>query len=353
MKSYRALVAICLFILMVGGCAVHPAQTVAPTKAVTAPAPTFTPVAATTAQPEPTATTTTGFSFNEENFLQYFQFGMTSDKVKSVLDSLHINYSKTTDTSDDNVPVGSWALSNDQMSFDFDSNNQLYSIDFNNIVTAKGLEYGDTVEKIHQLYGKEDELYLPGTYIYNRDGYHLSINVDTGNANNNGVNGWSISVDIFNFPDIFKNGYNSGSVKNLTGDARIQFNENNFQKYFKFGMSKKQIEKKLTDLGIRITQETADLELDSKYYTINTDHIQFIIEYYSGRLVEIDVTGLETAKGLKEGDSLKRLHQLYGKEYRYDSSNSSYAYKKDGYYFTVYFIDDDPSTVSFWLLEEK
>jgi hypothetical protein len=374
MKTFRVSIALIILLMLSSGCAANSilptATTQSPyikpnttttshaeneTSGMISPAPSVGETDANeTALPTPSKKLTDDspgvVRFNEDNLLQYFQFGMSYSDVQKRLKDLKIW--TTQERENDNEP--GWSnISTDNMDFNFDSKNQLYLIGvsdyphISNWETAKGLKIGDSLEQLHFLYGKEDELdELHSEYIYYKNGYMLSIRVSSVNGIQK-VDGWSFFVNIWNEP----------SISNLApGQAEgdfIAFNEDNFLKTFPFGMSHKNVEKKLNDLGVRITWVISEDANDDRYWEIDTDHVSFYVDFYTDGLDFIEVKGWDTAKGLKEGDSIKRLHQLYGKEYQYDKDDNAYIYKMRGYRFRVNFVTDNTKgaeTVSEWFV---
>lgn len=283
--------------------------------------------------------------FSEDNLLQYFQFGMSYNDVEKRINDLKMCITQdSSDSSNDDKP-GWWGISTYNVDFCFDSKNKLYLVGVrdclhtSNWETAKGLQIGDSLEKLQLLYGKEDEFdEIHNEYIYYKKGFMFSVSMNSGV-----VDGWSFFINILNNPT--KQSMMTGQAE---GDS-IVFNEDTFMKIFPFGMGHKDVEKKLNDLGVRITGMLFEDANDNDYWIIDTDHVSFCIDYYTDRLDFIDVKGWNTAKGLKEGDSIKRLHQLYGKESEKD--DNTYIYKKRGYKFRVDFTVDnsqEAETVSEW-----
>jgi len=113
--------------------------------------------------------------------------------------------------------------------------------------TAKGLQPGDSIEQCMLCLVKKMSMTLYKTSMYMIELSILIIfNADT---REDKIDLCSISVNRWNSPDIFTLQRTS---ETLHADNIIQFNEDNFSKYFKFGMSKQAVEKKLTELGVRI-----------------------------------------------------------------------------------------------------
>lgn len=294
-----------------------------------------------------TATNSNQLVINEDNFTQYFQFGMNHKKVEDILKDLKIDITdEGSGGSGDNVPDNFYyiAVNQNYIIFNFNNKDQLYSIDVSDTNTAK-LNIGDSVTKIYQLYGKEDEYDAQDyEHVYYRNGYMFSISVVM-----NKVSGWSVFVDTWNQPNDFSSANNQG--KPFGEDNLIKFNENNYSNYFKFGMQKSSVEKMLTDYGIRITREVHYV-VDEAPSLIYTDHIIFYFDY-KNKLYGITVNGWETAKGLNLGDTFDKLHLLYGKEKSNDSTGDlEYTYKIKRFWFVLDF-DPDTKGLEYWSLYSR
>jgi hypothetical protein len=273
---------------------------------------------------------------NEQN---YFKFGMSRNSVKKELKKLGIKISDEGSASEEfQAPDGFYTISTDKMEFDFNDQNQLYSITLSDGETLKGLKIGDPAEEIQQIYGKPDEIqfYINSlSYMYHCGGYMFSVGIDT---KNDTVSVWSIFLNIWNDANSY------GITNAMYGsDDSIQFNEENFSKLFTFGMSRKALESKLTGLGIRIDSETYDQMNDADIWGLQTDHVLFGFD--KGGLCTVYAQGWETAKGLQIGDSIEKLHQLYGQE---NSIEDGYIYNLKGYKFDVSF--DKNNGLDSWLL---
>jgi hypothetical protein len=233
------------------------------------------------------------------------------------------------------------------LSFYIDNRDRLYMI--NGVCgTAKNLETGDSIDKMHSLYGNEDEIdealyqYLTRDFVYFRNSYLFSVNTSINPQRTEyTVDSWSVFVNIWNAPGYFE----TAQPKEFHGDAPIQFNEDSFTQYFHFGMTMKAVVAKLTSLGIRITNEK-DTALKADNWYIYTDHIAFCFDTHS-KMYAMYVRGWDTAKGLKVGDPSDRLYALYGKEKQFTKVRDQYIYQKKGYKFAVFF-DSLVKTVDNW-----
>lgn len=328
MKTMRTCIAALVLVSLCAACSASPVhstavlassvQTAMRTDAPLLP----TPSTAITAMPAlsdmPTPTNAPGL-LNEDNFTQYFQFGMSRRDAKKELDNLRIKWSESMYKSDEDVPPdfpeGFWDVTGDGITLKFNNKDQLYYLETTVFDTSRGLCIGDSLDTMHELYGQEDEE-NGGEYIYHKNGYYFAVDVDE----NNVVFFWNVFVDIWNGA--------SDSIPSPTttlpgSDDVVKFNENNVTDYFHFGMSKSSIKKELNKLGVRI---------DIDYLDIETDHM--ILAFDDNHLAYIQVNGWETAKGLNTGDSEDKLYQLYGKENRFGDDTpdeKEYIYDLKGY----------------------
>jgi hypothetical protein len=345
MKKYRLCIALAILVGIISSCSVIPASN-GPTAINDTPIPTVSyihpsefptvspsesPSVSPTSSIQPSATVDS-VMINEQN---NFKFGMSRKSVDKELKKLGITITDESSTSE--APDGFYTISTNNMEFDFNNQNQLYSITVYDGETANGLKSEDSVERIQQVYGKPDQLKHDinsnsYTYIYDCNGYMFSVY-----TSHDTIVGWSVFLNIWNDP-------NSYGITNVMykGDDSIQFNEDNFDNYFTFGMNLKDVKKILTGLGVRIDSEELDQADDNSFWSIETDHISFGFSKKQ-RLESIDVSGWGTAKGLQIGDSVEKLHQLYEQENRIIGGDrvSDYIYNKKGYLFDVEFLKND------------
>lgn len=343
MKKYRLCIALVILVGIISSCSVLPASN-GPTATIETPIPTISyshPTESPSASPsqppkspsaspssplQPTASADT-FIFDEQ---KYFNFGMSRKKVEEELNKLNIEITDEGEGSGYfDQPDGFFTILTDNMRFEINDQDELYSIYVYNGETVKGLQVGDTEEKIQQLYGTPDGY----RYIYNCNGYEFTVC-----TKDKTVSGWIVSKNIWNDLKSYK-------ITNAmyASDDSIQFNEENFSNLFKFGISRKELKKKLIGLGIRI-------DLEEQYvdgWGIDTDHVNFSFDNKQ-HLVSVCVSGWGTAK-LKIGDSIEKLHQSYGKEDRL-IDNNVFRYYKQGYIFETLFnnLDSDDLGLSSW-----
>jgi len=88
---------------------------------------------------------------------------------------------------------------------------------------------------------------------------------------------------------------------------------------------------------------TKDLELD---FNVNNQISQIFVNMNSD---------IATTKGLKKGDTLERMHKLYGKENSYDKGWDMYVYKmKKCNFGVIYNLSNTDNTVDSWtIFDEK
>lgn len=334
MKAYRVCLSLVSLILISSGCAdfskTPNINTQKPFSSVDSKSTLNTEIASRTVLPEPSIKPTGSSAivneteFNEDNIAQYLQFGTSFENVEKKLNDFKI---PITDETTGDTP-GWWDISTQEFTLNFDSENKLYSIWTSKLGTAKGLKIGDSLDTMHQLYGKESEYNeLKKEYVYHYGDNLLSFYF----GDDNTVNGWGLFTNIWNKP------YEDGTTPDLGEGNSAVFNEENFMRNFPFGMSRAAVEKKLTELGVRITWVLFEDANDMDYWEIDTDHASFFVDGIIDRLNCIKVVGWDTAKGLKKGDTVKRLHQLYGKEHQYNKDFNGYKYKLKGYEFEVEF----------------
>jgi len=349
MKVFKACISFIILILLCSSCSItssHPIdRSATPFVEGTNSSVVITPTPSdqTTALPNPsieplgTNSADNAGLFNEDNFTQYFQFGMSRRDAEKELDKLKISWSESMYKSDEgdappDLPEGFWDVTGDGFTLRFNAKNLLYYIDTKVFNTSNGLCIGDSPETMRQLYGQEDEL-NEDEYVYHKNGYYFAVDMNDDNR----VWSWNVFIDIWNGPIDFK----PSTTATLPGsDDPIQFNEYNFTDYFHFGMRESSVIKELNKLGVRIVID---------YLGIETDHIWFGFD--NDRLAYIQVRGWKTAKGLNTGDSGDKLYQLYGKEnrfgdnsadekeYIYDLKGYSLEVRVDNWYTHVYGVD--------------
>lgn len=283
---------------------------------------------------------------------------MSSDNVKRNLKELKINIL------DENMAVydcehgsgfqvitAELAKDTDTVSFYMDNKDRLYMMS-GVCGTAKGLRRGDSLDRMHALYGTENEIdevqyqCLTRDFIYYRNGYLFSVNTSANPQRTDyTVDGWSVFVDIWNDPGYF----GAAQPQEFHGDDPIRFTEDNFTQYFHLGMTRKAVTAMLTSLGVRITNERDTAEKADNWF-VYTDHIRFDFDTH-GKLCAIYVKGWDTAKGLKQGETKDRLRALYGKESKIYGVRNEYIYQKRGYKFAVFF--DTLKAVDIWSVSTR
>jgi len=236
-------------------------------------------------------------------------------------------------------------LITDYGSFKINEDDKLYSIQIANAATAKGLKPGNSLDTIKLLYGNEDEHEMCATdytdeeYIYHMDGYMFAIGVSKKEGEK--VVCWRVFVNNWNNPNFFSAG--PDELTDYAGDESLGINESNFQSMFSFGMKRSSVIKKLSKLGVRIAG-VGDDGLDDGNCSIFTDHINFQFSKDTAKLNGIHFFGLETAKGLKIGDSIETLYQLYGEPEVPDEMYNTY--EMNGYWFKVILRDGEVASWS-------
>jgi hypothetical protein len=364
MRSIRFGAALAIFMAFCSGCAVHSSRptelpttinsTLAPTETIEVVSPAPTAKVPLTATPSPAVETTEAATaspspiskpkktamvkqsvvfpglFTEENFSEYFHFGMSIADVEQILKGSKVEIE---DKRKDNDKLNFlWTIYTENMEFYFDRNNRLYEIDAINCDTANGIHIGDSDRMIHRSYGTEDINYY-GQYIYSKNGYYFSIHTF-----DSYIDRWSVFIDAWNMPNALSG---SDGYKMPKGDNSIQFNEDNFTNHFHFGMTRQDIEKELTKHGVLIIDEYEGQEDDESpddRWVICTEHASFCFDE-ENHMMCIYGGFWETAKGLKIGDSPEMVRQLYGDEYEVESFWSGYEryiYTKNEYFFSVF-----------------
>jgi hypothetical protein len=185
MKKHFSLVLLLVFIFLVSGCG---ASSIAPRNSQTpenTPEITATPSIAEIASPSPSilpVSTSDSISFDEDELLKDFPFGMDGKDMEKELTKLGIGFSQDVQP-DGEAPEGfSLIIPADDFDFVFhmDDHNRLFSIDDLSFATAKGLQPGDTIEQMRALLGKEDEYdVIQDEYVYNKDDYVIIFTADT------------------------------------------------------------------------------------------------------------------------------------------------------------------------------
>lgn len=301
--------------------------------------------AAPTATPTQTDAPYNTLRFDEDNVTRYFQFGMSGSAVKARLKELRIGISE--EVKDPEMTEVYLRIDTANVTFYFDDKNELIEMTvsdsyyFKDWKTAKGLKIGDSLETLHRLYGKEDEFdACYNNYIYYMNGYMFSINVGKeGDAQT--VTGWRFFVNIHNGPS------RSNLDPKLAEGNWLNLDEDNILKMFPFGMHRQDLINLLIRQGVRISDVRCVEANDIADWYVDTDHVSFSGDADSDRLDYIEVVGWDTAKGLKKGDSIQRLQQLYGKRYTRDPDTGAYIFRKREYQFSVTLADDrsDPEGV--------
>lgn len=129
---------------------------------------------------------------NEYNENCALQLGLSREKVKLKLKELKIEIAKEYEGKDDNDnPNGLWFIYTKDLELCFNIENQLSQVYINgNLPTKAGLKKGDTLQKMLDLYGKENSYDSGwGMYTYKMKNCSFGIIYDTGN---NTVDSWTI-----------------------------------------------------------------------------------------------------------------------------------------------------------------
>jgi|GEM_PF-4617944 hypothetical protein len=134
---------------------------------------------------------------NEYNENCALLLGSSRSQVKSKLKELNIPIIKEYEGTDDNDnPDGVWIIYTKNLELDFNIDNKLNQVFINSILpTSLGLKKGDTLQKMHDLYGKENSYDRGwGMYIYKMKTCNLGIIYNLGD-NNNTVDSWTIFLE--------------------------------------------------------------------------------------------------------------------------------------------------------------
>lgn len=131
--------------------------------------------------------------------------GLSRADVKSKLAELKMLVTKEVEGQDDNYkPNGIWSIYSNNILFSFNSHDQLEKISIGDVygvsvnadmATQKGLKKGDTIEKMHKLYGTEasyDKNW--NMYIYKMKNCNFGVTVGS-NKNAGIVTGWEIYLE--------------------------------------------------------------------------------------------------------------------------------------------------------------
>ena len=125
------------------------------------------------------------------------RLGMTMEKVKSILKETNVIITKKYQGEDDNnKPNGYWIWDTKDVQLLFDLDKCLYEIDvYSNLPTALGLRKGDTLQKMHALYGKENKYDKAwDMYIYKIKNHNFGVVFNLDNDDGK-VSGWELFLD--------------------------------------------------------------------------------------------------------------------------------------------------------------
>ena len=184
------------------------------------------------------------------------------------------------------------------------------------ISTNEGLRVGDRFERMIEIYGNPDYTYADG-YTYYFDGYDLNVMCKDGRVL------WWCLDNLLPFAD-------------------------SIVAQFTLGMSEEDFLKKAKDIGLELE--------DKKYVEANcqeeytTSYEELNIEFYEGKLIEIwtNKARVPTAEGLYVGDSIDRMIEIYGTDYKKDVEDYSvYQYQIDDCYLNIFYEDGVITSWSF------
>jgi hypothetical protein len=132
-------------------------------------------------------------------------------------------------------------------------------------------------------------------------------------------------------------------------NSQIIINEKSMEKTstFTFDMSKEEVVTKLDKMKVKIINEIEittskdDPQWGNKQ--LWTEGLSFSFDK-NNRLYDINIHGdLATSLGLKNGDSVEKIEELYGTDYRKNKTNTGFVYEYviDKYYFRVLFETEE------------